>query len=530
MRVVLYARVSSEAQDVSLSISAQLKALREYAERNGHVIVREFIDEAETGRSISKRPAFREMVSLAKSLLKPFDATLVWKYSRFARSRTDSIVYKAVLRKHGVQVISITEPADNSPTGRLMEAIIEDLDEFYSDNLGEEVTRGMRESVSRGFYLSSKAPYGYRKIRLKDGAKERTKLEIEPYQSQIVISIFNDILLGKGLTEIVRGLNHDGIVSPKGTGWNKTGLYTILKNEIYTGTFVWGRHSKRGNPPLRAENAFPALISKETFSKIQEMMGNRAPVKVHPRRTASRFLLSGLAVCGQCGMALTGQDAKSGKFSYYICGSLTKKGAGSCSTPYLNSTKFERLVTSKIKEHILTPGNLTELVRLVNEEMDAATIAYKSEMDTIMSEIGTVEQRLGNLYNAIENGNIEFNLLKPRLQELKSQHDRLLTRKAELETVLSQRKIELASPEIVKQYVDDLCQFIDSSELTERRAFIKSFVKEIKVTGNEGKIRYTFPIPPDNQGEEGLGVLPTVRYGGRYRTRTCDPLRVKQVL
>jgi DNA invertase Pin-like site-specific DNA recombinase len=263
MRVVLYARVSSEAQDVALSISAQLKALREYAERNDHVIVREFVDEAESGRSISHRPAFRDMVSLAKSPLKPFEAVLIWKYSRFARNRADSIVYKTILRKHGVQVISITEPADNSPTGRLMEAIIEDLDEFYSDNLGEEVTRGMRESVSRGFYLSSKAPYGYRKIRVKDGGKERTKLEIDPSQSQIVVSIFNDILSGKGLIEIVRGLNQKGIVSPKGTDWNKTGLYAIVNNEIYTGTFVWGRHSKRGNPPVKAENCFPALIQQK---------------------------------------------------------------------------------------------------------------------------------------------------------------------------------------------------------------------------------------------------------------------------
>ena len=83
---------------------------------------------------------------------------------------------------------------------------------------------------------------------------------------------------------------------------------------------------------------------------------------------------------------------------------------------------------------------------------------------------------------------------------------------------MSQRKIELASPEVVRKYVEDLRQFIDSSDLTERRVFIKSFVKEIRVTGDEGRIKYTFPIPPDNHEEEGLGVLPTVRYGGRYRT------------
>lgn len=167
----------------------------------------------------------------------------------------------------------------------------------------------------------------------------------------------------------MRGLNQKGIASPKGKGWNKTGLYAITTNEIYTGTFIWGRNSKRGNPPVRAENAFPALISKEVFARAQEVMGSRAPVKQHPRRTVSRFLLSGLAYCGCCGKALVGQDAKSGKYSYYVCGSLNKKGAGACSTRYLNSSKFEQLVTSKIKEHILAPENLVRLVQLVNEWM-----------------------------------------------------------------------------------------------------------------------------------------------------------------
>jgi site-specific DNA recombinase len=241
-------------------------------------------------------------------------------------------------------------------------------------------------------------------------------------------------------------------------------------------------------------------------------------MKVHPRRAASRFLLSGLVLCGTCGKAMVGQDAKSGKFSYYICSSLTKRGAGACSTPYLNSGKFERLVTSKIKNQILTSDNLAHLVQLVNEEMDSTSHEYNEEMQMVVNEVTGVEQRLSNLYNAIENGDINYSLLKPRLLELKEQHDKLLTRKAELEAILSERKMELVSPGLVKSYVEDLHQLLDNSDLSERRAFIKSFVKEIKVDQNEGQIKYTFPVPPDNREEEGLGVLPIVPYGGRYRT------------
>jgi len=220
MNVALYARVSSERQDTELSISAQLRALREYATRNGHQVVREFVDEAESGRT-AVRPTFREVISMARRSSKPFEAILVWKYSRFARNREDSIVYKSLLRKHRVQVISITEPFEDMPTGRLLEAIIESRDEFYSANLGQEVLRGMRESASRGFHVSSRMPYGYRRVKVKDGSKECPTLEIHPEQAAVVARIFRESLSGAGLKEITRALNNDGIPSPRGKRWGK---------------------------------------------------------------------------------------------------------------------------------------------------------------------------------------------------------------------------------------------------------------------------------------------------------------------
>ena len=83
MDVALYARVSSEKQDVDLSISAQLRALREYAQSHGYRVVREYVDEAESGRT-SRRPAFRRMIAEARRPNPPFRMVLVWKYSRFA--------------------------------------------------------------------------------------------------------------------------------------------------------------------------------------------------------------------------------------------------------------------------------------------------------------------------------------------------------------------------------------------------------------------------------------------------------------
>ncbi|MDD9995374.1 MAG: recombinase family protein, partial [Dehalococcoidia bacterium] len=118
--VALYARVSSERQDVDLSVAAQLGALRKYAVEKGCVVAREYVDEAESGL-ISHRPQFRKMLNDASQPETPFREILVWKFSRFTRRREHAVAFKSMLRKKGVRVVSITEPADDSPTGKLME-------------------------------------------------------------------------------------------------------------------------------------------------------------------------------------------------------------------------------------------------------------------------------------------------------------------------------------------------------------------------------------------------------------------------
>ena len=133
----LYARVSSDRQDVDLSVAAQLRALRDYAAKNGYLVAREYVDEAESGRS-ANRPEFRRMLDEASKPEAPFREILVWKFSRFTRKREHAVAFKSMLRRRGIRVVSITEHADDSPTGKLMEAIIESVDEFYSENLVPE--------------------------------------------------------------------------------------------------------------------------------------------------------------------------------------------------------------------------------------------------------------------------------------------------------------------------------------------------------------------------------------------------------
>ena len=168
--VALYARVSSDRQDVDLSVAAQLRALRDYAQKNGYLVAREYVNEAESGR-IAYRPQFQRMLDEASKPEAPFKEILVWEFSRFTRKREHAVAFKSMLRRRGVRVVSITEQADDTPTGKLLEAIIESVDEFYSENLAQEVTRGMREAASRGFWMTTYAPYGYKRVHSRTGAR-----------------------------------------------------------------------------------------------------------------------------------------------------------------------------------------------------------------------------------------------------------------------------------------------------------------------------------------------------------------------
>ena len=223
----LYARVSSDRQDVDLSVSAQLRALKEYARANGYSVAREYVDEAESGR-VADRPQFREMIEEGGKPKAPFDVILVWKFSRFTRKREHAVAFKSQLRRKGIRVVSITEQAEDNATGRLLEGIIESVDEYYSENLAQEVVRGMREAASRGFFLASNAPFGYKRVKVSDGVKERPTLEVDPATAPVVKEIFEKSLRGSGLKEICKELNDRGVTN-RGKRW------------------------VQGNAPLRAE-------------------------------------------------------------------------------------------------------------------------------------------------------------------------------------------------------------------------------------------------------------------------------------
>ena len=412
------------------------------------------------------------------------------------------------LRRRGIRVTSITEHADDTPTGKLTVAIIESVDEFYSEDLAQEVKRGMREAASRGFWVSPYVPYGYKRVRVQDGAKKRPRLELNPPLDTVARRIFDMALAGVSVLEIAKTLNRDGIPSPRGKKWLKTTIHKILVNETYTGTLVWGLTDKTGAPPVRVADAFPAIITKQEIERVSESWQSRAPERVHPRQAASRYLLSGLVRCKLCKRALTAAEAKGGKYSYYVCQSILNGGSKACEAPRLNAGRFERLIIQQIRDHILTESHVRELVKQLDEEMDGAAREERDRLETIEAEQAEVRRKMDRLWHVVESSDMKVNDILPRLRVHQERQAQLDQAAEEARSVLSERRELLDSADVVAKFAEDMSEFLRTSEVTETKSFIRSFVKRIAVSPGRAVIRYTIPTPLDSplQGADAADV------------------------
>jgi site-specific DNA recombinase len=534
MRVAVYARVSSDSQDVDLSISAQLRALREHAAKNGYEVVREFVDEAESGRTTA-RPAFKEMIALAKTKRAPFEAILVWKLNRFARSRMDSIVYKKLLKDRGIKLISINEPLDDTPTGHLTEGIIETIDQFYSENMGEDIKRGLRESAQRGFYTGSKPPYGLHKVPVKDGNKTRYKLEPDPEDSvsvRVIRRIFDMALKDKGSKEIAKTLNRDGLRARTGQPWGRTTVHKVLNNEAYCGTLVLGGRpghpaKRSGIPPVRIENAWPAIIEKGLFRQIQAMMASKKPENIHPRTVPSTFLFSGMIFCS-CGHAMIGRSAKSHQYYYYTCNGNFKQGEATCTARALPKDRLERVILAQIKEKVLNDTWLEELVELVNKELDSSHTALGDKLEDIDAELNDVRLRLSRLYEALETNKLSLDDLAPRIKEQRARESELSKARLQVEAEMLVQGPGHVDGEMIKAHARDLKAILDETGFATSKAFLKTFIKRIEINGDKAVIRYALPVPPQGKTTDQISVLPITTPSGAGGVRTPYLLRAKQ--
>jgi Site-specific recombinases, DNA invertase Pin homologs len=384
-----YIRVSTDDQ-LEYSPNSQLEKIREYAKHNDMVLPEKFIfqeNEGISGKKAEKRPEFMRMIGAAKKKPKPFDVIIVWKFSRFARSRQDSIVYKSMLRKQcGIDVVSVTEQIGDDKMSIIVEAMIEAMDEYYSINLAEEVRRGMNEKVSRGEPVTAPA-LGYR-IRDK-------KYCIDPETAPLVQIIFRDFISGMGYRQIASGLNATGIRTRRGGLWENRTVEYILRNPVYIGKIRWNPKSKTrrnfDDPNLvTIDGSHEHLIDDDTWRQAQERMAKNKTMygKCAGRKKPPAFLLQGLVKCSSCGSTLTGVAGKSLQCQAYA--------HGKCGVSHsISARRLEELVLTAIEMNL----KCTDISVIHKAAPDIA-----QESEAVEKEIARKMQMLARAKEAYENG------------------------------------------------------------------------------------------------------------------------------
>ncbi len=517
MKVALYARVSSEKQaEKDLSLPAQLKALREYAIKRDWIIVQEYVDEAESARS-ANRPQFQEMIATTKQKDSPFETILVWKLNRFARNREDSILYKSLLRKRGIQVISINEKFEDNATGKLMEAIIESMDEFYSANLAQDTVRGMKENASRGFWNGGCVPYGYEIEKTIVGKNSKNKLKLIPHEAEVIKRVFNLCLKGYGLKEISKTLNNDGVFRKSGKPWNISNIAYMLKNETYLGIVVWRDHKNR-NSIIKTPEAHPSIISKDQYEKVQSLLQQRTRFVTHPRALASDHLLSTFLKCKKCGYSMSACGAKSGQYHYYTCFKYIKMGPGHCSQRLINAKKLESFIIKTLQQRVLTEENLKKLLLMVNKEIEIEDKDSWKQIEILRGLLEDKLERRRKLYQVIETSKLDLCDVAPRVKELNEEIEtiNLKINKLEMDKI-NNRKI-IMSEEDLKPYVQDLRETLLKGSITERKGFLRTFIKQITIDYPHLEIVYTIPLPdPNKKTPSNEEVLSMAQFGSPNR-------------
>lgn len=460
----LYIRVSTDDQ-AELSPDAQKRLLLDYAKKNGIIISNDFIfSESVSGRHVQKRPEFQRMIGIAKQPSHPIDVILVWKYSRFARNQEESIVYKSMLKKDHVEVISVSEPLIDGPFGSLIERIIEWMDEYYSIRLSGEVLRGMKEKALRNGYQSSPC-LGYEAI---GHGKPYQINEAEYAMVSYIMDLYDNQNMDE--TAIARKCNDLGYKTKRGNPFERRTIDRILQNPFYCGIVSWNG--------VEFEGAHEVRISKERFDRRQRLIASRKrPMKARSVSTCKHWL-SGLLKCSVCGATLS--YTGNGKCPYFQCWKYAK-GFHKTSVA-LSVRKAEEAVITYF-DQILSGADFTYVRK---DEPTADNTAAIEQIQRELSKLATRENRIRDAY---ESG-------IDTLEEYKANKDRLISNRLQLENELEVLQKEQKDKELNK---DDVLYEIKSVNdilknpavsYEEKGTLIRTIVDQIVYDKESGKMYF----------------------------------------
>jgi len=466
----LYARKSTEDEERQImSIEAQLVELEEFANREKIEIVEKFIE----SKSAKKpgREVFNKMMTKIYETKEPV-GIIAWHPDRLARNSVDGgqIIYCIDTNK----IASLRFPTfwfESTPQGLFMLQVAFGQSKYYSDNLSENVKRGFRQKLRRGEWCSH-APFGY-----VNNPKTRN---IEPIETKarIINKAFEEFKHGNHtLTSISERLSFWGLTSGTGKLLCKAIIKKMLTNKAYIGIIEHNGECYEGS--------FPAIVSKATFDKVQEVLKLRARPR-HSKKSHG-FPFVGLFRCGECGAMITAQYAKK-KYRYYRC----TKRLGHCSQQYLSEKELiEQLKQELSKVALCEDWKEKMLAQVEIWEKDAKSSSHIFAQN-LENKTKLTDEKLDKLVNTFLDGDIEKETYLKKKEEL-----------IKIKKDLCEQKSDFGRKG--NNWIEPLKEWVYSAREAEKLAIsndlheMKSFVKKIGTNHQLFNKKMSFtPIAPFN--------------------------------
>ncbi len=421
---VSYLRVSTRGQaergggnDEGFSIPAQREANKRKALSMGAIVGKEFVDRGASAKS-ADRPQLQAMLEYVKENAERIDYVIVHKVDRLARNRGDDIDIMRTLRECGVQLVSASESIDDSPAGMLLHGIMSSIAEFYSQNLANEVRKGMSEKVKNGG-TPTKAPIGYINIRRIDekGREERTVV-LDEERAPLIKLAFTEYATGnwtiRSLADYINACGLTTRATPKlpSTEITCSAMERILTNPYYKGIVTYNGVEYPGTHPVIVE---PELWDTVQTVLSSHMSGERT--REHPH------FLKGSVFCGECGSRMIVTYAKNHAgmvYPYFVCSGRHSKRTN-CTLKAILIEEVEQQI-EQIYEHYSFPPEIRQpLEEQVRAVITTEREKFAVQADSLKREKEKLERKRKKLMESYYSEAIPLELLKSEQAQIGKQ-------------------------------------------------------------------------------------------------------------
>lgn len=335
MRAAGLGRVSTEEQAVEgHSLEAQQDKIIQYVNLQNWTLIGYFSDPGYSGKNLNRPGVQRLLREIEQGNV---DVLVVHKLDRLTRNIGDLHELLKLFDSHKVKFVSITENLDTSSAmGRMFVYLLGIFAQWYRENLGEEVKKGMSQRTKKGLHNITVPLYGY--ARSKDG-----KLIVKPDEAKWVRWIFDQYLAGIGSTNLAKLLNEKSIRRNSGAKWDQHKIMMTLENYHYIGKVHWKEADRPEDERIIVDGEHESIIPPELFEAAQALIRRKREGLVS--RTSYEYVFSGIIRCASCGGKYKGKynKRKYGQiYRGYVCSSNEKYGT--CSQSGISEINLTKLI------------------------------------------------------------------------------------------------------------------------------------------------------------------------------------------